>query len=89
MAQQIGNPASIHEDEGSIRGLVQWVKGSSVAESCGADHRQGTDPKLLRLWCRPAAAAPILPLAWELPSAAPAGPRSKKKGLTKRNYPSF
>ena len=28
------------------------------------------DPKLLWLWCRPVATAPIQPLAWEPPYAA-------------------
>jgi len=32
-------------------------------------HRWVLDPTLLRLWCRPAAVAPIWPLAWELPYA--------------------
>ena len=32
---------------------------------------------LLWLWCRPAAAAPIRPLAWEPPSGS--GPRKGKK----------
>ena len=60
---------SIHEDAGSSPGLTQWVKGFSVAVSCGVDHRHGSDLTLLWLWCRLAAAAPIRPLAWELPCA--------------------
>ena len=32
--------------------------------------RHGLDPTLLWLWHRPAAIAPIQPLAWELPYAA-------------------
>ena len=31
---------------------------------------RGSDPTLWWLWCRPASAAPIQPLAWELPYAA-------------------
>ena len=40
---------------------------SGIAMSSGVGHRCGWDPVLLWLWCRPAAAAPIQPLAWELP----------------------
>ena len=54
MAQQVKNPTSIGEDVSSIPGLAQWVK----------------NLVLLWLWCRPAAAAPIRPLAWEPPYAA-------------------
>ena len=34
---------------------------------------------LLCLWCRPAAVAPIQPLAWELPYATAEALKSKKK----------
>ena len=47
------NPTSIREDAGLTPGLAQRVK----------------DPVLPWLWCRPAAAALIHPLAWELPYA--------------------
>ena len=38
--------------------------------SCGVDRRHGWDPKLLWLWFRPAATAPIGSLAWETPCAS-------------------
>ena len=38
--------------------------------SCGINCRLGSDPGLLWLWYRPAAIAPIRPLAWEPPYAA-------------------
>ena len=36
---------------------------------CGVGWRLGSDPKLLWLWRRPAAVAPIRPLFWEPPHA--------------------
>ena len=42
-------------------------------------HRHSSDPKLLWLWQRPVATAPIQPLAWEPPYAAGAAERNSKK----------
>ena len=50
--------------------------------SYGVGRRCGSDLVLLWLWCRPAAAAPIRPLAWEPPyvtGAALKGQKDKKK----------
>ena len=52
---------------GLIPGLAQGVKGSSITVSCGVGRRHGLDMALLWPWCRPAAVAPIEPLAWEPP----------------------
>ena len=49
---------------------------------CGVDGRYSSDLALLWLWCRLAAAAVIRPLAWELPYAAGAALKRKKK----KNY---
>ena len=47
--------------------------------SCGLGHRHGLDLALLWLWYRPAAAALILPLAWETPCAMGAALKIQKK----------
>ena len=76
MAQQVKNPTSIHVDMGLILGAAQWIKDSALlqaARSCGLD------PKLLWLWCRPATAAPIQPLAWELSYVAGLALKREKK----------
>ena len=76
------NTTSTHEDTGSIPGLSQWVKNLpspramvKVTDVAQTLHCCG--------WCRPAAAAPILPLAWELPYvmnvALKSPPRPPKK----------
>ena len=76
VAQWITNPTSIHEDARLIPGLAQ---GSDVAVSCSVGYRCNLDPALLWLWQRQAAAAPIQPLAWELPYATSVALKSKKK----------
>ena len=47
--------------------------------SCGVGHKRDSDPELLWLWLRPAAVAPISPLAWEPPYATGANEKKKKK----------
>ena len=47
--------------------------------SCGVGCRCGSDPTLLWLWCRPAAAALIRPPAWEPPYAAGAALKKKRR----------
>ena len=54
-------------------------EGSGVAMSCGVGRRRGSDLALLWLWCRPAATAPIQPLAWEPPCAAGTALKRQKK----------
>ena len=77
------NQTRNHKVVGSIPGLAQWVKGSSVAVSCGVGCRCGSDPALLWFWHRLVASALIRPLAWEPPYAVGAAlekaKRQKKK----------
>ena len=47
--------------------------------SCGVGRRSGSDPALLWLWGRPAAAAPIPPLAWELTFASDVAVKKMKR----------
>ena len=51
--------------------------------SCGVGRRRDSDVALL--WCRPAATAPILPLAWESPYAVGAGLKKQKKKKKKKS----
>ena len=51
--------------------------------SCGVGHRHSLDPALPWLWQRPAATAPIRPLAWEPPYAVGVALENTKKKKTK------
>ena len=57
---------------------------SSIAVSYGVSRRHVSDPVLLWLWRRPAAIAPIWPLAWEFSYAAGVALGSKKKKKKKK-----
>ena len=68
VAQQVKNLQSIHKNEGSIPHQLGVLK------------LWGSDLVLLWLWYRPAAAALIPPLAWELPYAVGVALEKKKNG---------
>jgi len=51
--------------------------------SCGVGCRHGLDPTSLWFWCRPAAIAPIRPLAWEPPYAMGAAQEMAKRQKNK------
>ena len=53
--------------------------------SSGVGRRQGSDPELLWLWPRPAAVAPIGPLAWEPPYVVGAALKAEKKEKKTKN----
>ena len=56
--------------------------------NCGVGCRRGSDPALLWLWRRPAATAPIRPLAWEPPYAAlEIAKKPKNKQTNKQKIP--
>ena len=53
--------------------------------SCGGDHRYGSDPVLLWLWCRLAATAWVRLLAWECPYAMGVTLKQQKKKKKREN----
>ena len=76
------NPTRNHEVVGSVPGLAKWVK--DLALLCCVGSRHGWDLTLLWLWCRPAATAPIRPLAWEPPHAMVATLQKTKRPKNKK-----
>lgn len=76
VAQPVKDLAGIHEGAGLSPDLAQWDKDPALPQvGC----RCGSDLVLLWLWCQPAAAALIQPLAWKFPYAAGIDLRKKKK----------
>ena len=55
-----------------------------IAMSCVVGCRYGSDSKLLWLWCRPAAVAPVRPLSWEPPYAVGAVLKRQKERKKER-----
>ena len=53
--------------------------------SCGVGPRRSLDPELLWLWCRPAAVAPIRPLACKPPYATGGAPEKTKRKKNPKN----
>ena len=62
-----------------VRSLASLIWRSDIALSCGVGRRCSSDLALLSLWRRPAAAAPIQPLAWEPPYATDAALKKKTR----------
>ena len=52
--------------------------------NCGVGQGHGLEPKLLWLWCMPAAIALKQPLAWEPPHATGAALKRQKKNVEQR-----
>ena len=57
--------------------------------SCDVGCRHGSDPTLLWLWYRLAAAAPIGPLAWEIAYAADMALKNKKEKEKEKRMAQF
>ena len=81
----VTNLASIHEDVGSISILLSRLR-FQHCHSCDVRRRCNSDPTLLWLWHRPAAMAPIWPLAWELPYASGVTLKKAKKKKSPKYY---
>ena len=90
----VKEPTKIPEDVGLIPGLVQWVKGSGVAVTCGVGRRRGSDVALL--WRRLAAIdssdstsslGPSICLRCSPKMTKDKRPKKKKKKKTSSSFP--
>ena len=79
----------IKSNKSDLVSMRMWVQSLAslrgIAESCGIGRRHSSDPAVLRLWHKPAVAAPIQPLAWELPYAIGVALKTNKQKQTHRS----
>ena len=78
VVQWVTNLSRIHEDEGSIPGLSQWIKDPTLPQAATSPQRWLGSGIAVAV-CRPAAAAQIQPQAEELSYAATVIPPKQKK----------
>ena len=79
MTQRLTNPTSIHEDVGSIPGLIQWIRHCCRELWCRSQTQLGSGVAVSV--DRSVATAPVGPPAWKCTYAAGVALKDKKKKL--------